>query len=709
MDYALKFQKLCQLKAMKLLLVLGIIASILVMQSSFTLPYGNVLSSLYTSGKVLLPGKSGVLVSDASPKSDMVGKLHLLDNSLAPDSSVVPGEATNMEVSAVEEETEHDDVSKGTDEDPKNELATEEDGDLDHDFEFDGERDPDKNAPSPSKVIELDKNSRSPNSQEQVDISSLGNTREPKEGSPVEQVRKSDNEFSLDNVQKEDNGLTLEKVVSGDTGSVFPPVASAPLLPLNNLSSLVLDARPTTSIISVNSNISPVGNKADEPLSKNEESGLVLQGGPVTRTNDVTLNKNTAIAKYNEEMPTPSVTSISEMSHILIQSRSTSQSMKPRWSSARDKEILFARSRIENAPIIKNDRELYAPLFRNISMFKRSYELMERMLKVYVYKEGQRPIFHSPPLKGIYASEGWFMKQMEGNKRFVVKDPRKAHLFYLPFSTRALQYTLYVPNSHSHKNLIEYLKNYLDTLVAKYPFWNRTGGADHFLAACHDWAPTETNDYMSSCIRALCNADVNVGFKIGKDASLPETYVRNARNPLRYLGGEPPSKRKILAFFAGGMHGYLRPILLKYWENKDPDMHIYGPMGGGKKNKMNYIQSMKTSKYCICAKGFEVNSPRVVEAIFFECVPVIISDNFVPPFFEVLDWEKFAVFVPEKDIPNLKNILLSIPEQKYLAMQMKVKKVQQHFLWHIKPVKYDVFHMILHSIWYNRVFQITNR
>lgn len=46
-----------------------------------------------------------------------------------------------------------------------------------------------------------------------------------------------------------------------------------------------------------------------------------------------------------------------------------------------------------------------------------------------------------------------------------------------------------------------------------------------------------------------------------------------------------------------------------------------------------------------------MNSPRVVEAIFYECVPVIISDNYVPPFFEVLEWEAFSVFVAEKDIP----------------------------------------------------------
>lgn len=217
-------------------------------------------------------------------------------------------------------------------------------------------------------------------------------------------------------------------------------------------------------------------------------------------------------------------------------------------------------------------------------------------------------------------------------------------------------------------------------------------------------APAETRQIMANCIRALCNADVREGFRLGKDASLPETFVRTPQNPLRQLGGKPPSQRRILAFFAGNMHGYLRPILLSHWENKDPDMKIFGKIKKTK-GQMSYAQYMKSSKYCICARGFEVNSPRVVEAIFYECVPVIISDNFVPPFFESLNWESFAVFVMEKDIPNLKKILLSISKKRYVEMQKRVKKVQQHFLWHSRPVKYDVFHMILHSIWYNRLLQ----
>lgn len=112
---------------------------------------------------------------------------------------------------------------------------------------------------------------------------------------------------------------------------------------------------------------------------------------------------------------------------------------------------------------------------------------MEKTLKVYVYKDGAKPIFHKPPIKGIYASEGWFMRSMERNRHFVVKDPKKAHLFYLPYSSRNLELTLYVPDSKNKRDLSLFLKNYVNSIASRYPFWNRTHGSDHFLVACHDW------------------------------------------------------------------------------------------------------------------------------------------------------------------------------------------------------------------------------
>ncbi|XP_019431629.1 PREDICTED: probable glycosyltransferase At3g07620 isoform X1 [Lupinus angustifolius] len=462
-----------------------------------------------------------------------------------------------------------------------------------------------------------------------------------------------------------------------------------------------LDAGLVTSDLFVTGEESSTvsGTQSVEMQPHNEKSLLLKTPLPV-------LNNESKIDTPNMRRKLVWPTSITEMNSLLLQSFNSS--MRPKWSSQRDRELLSAKLDIEKARIISNSSELYGPIFRDVSKFSRSYELMERKLKVYIYREGERPIFHQPKMRGLYASEGWFMKLTEGNKRFIVRDPRKAHLFYLPFSSQMLRVALSEQNLHS-KQMEQYLERYVQLIAGKYRFWNRTEGADHFLVACHDWASKITRQPMKKCIRSLCNANIAKGFQIGKDTTLPVTYIHSMMDPLKDLARKPPSEKSILAFFAGGMHGYLRPILLKHWENKEPDMKIFGPMARDIEGKRIYREYMNSSKYCICARGYEVHTPRIVEAIFSGCVPVIISDNYVPPFFEVLNWEAFSVHVRESDIPRLRNILVSIPEEKYLALHLGVEKVQQHFKWHKIPVKYDLFHMILHSIWNNRLSQIRTR
>lgn len=671
----------------RLLWVMGMVFAVVIVFQYFELPYGSALFSLFPAGKVPGVGNSSYAIGNSPSKPEMIGNMTFLNGSNSTDTY------------AIHERADNTGTSEGMDRNPKNDFLSDRNGGLNKSLGLDVDNGANKES-SAENPVELNRNSTVTN------VKNSDNGPAPEEAKEPKQILYQKNDTIDGDFPVGKDGKGTNTSASGHIGNEDPGFASpSPALPPltsspNAASATVVDIR-TPVVDSNTSLLEKNGTTATENIKK---SGL-FQGGLTPSGNNSSVNSVPEVNK-GVQMPMSAVISMSEMNDLLLLSHASSQSITPPRSSAVDQELLNARSLIENAPIIKNDPKLYAPLYRNVSMFKRSYELMENTLKVYIYREGKKPVFHQPPLKGIYASEGWFMKLLEANKKFITKNPRKAHLFYLPFSSRMLEITLYVPNSHNHKNLIQYLQNYLDMIAVKHPFWNRTGGADHFLVACHDWAPAETRGQMDKCIRALCNADMKAGFVLGKDVSLPETLVHSPQNLLRGLGGNPPSQRSILAFFAGNMHGYVRPILLQHWENKDPDMKIFSRMPKTKGNK-NYIRNMKSSKYCICAKGYEVNSPRVVEAIFYECVPVFISDNFVPPFFEVLNWESFAVFVLEKDIPNLKSILLSIPKKRYLELQMGVKKVQQHFLWHDKPVKYDIFHMILHSIWYNRLYQIS--
>ena len=117
----------------------------------------------------------------------------------------------------------------------------------------------------------------------------------------------------------------------------------------------------------------------------------------------------------------------------------------------------------------------------------RSYLEMEKLFKVYVYEEGEPPVFHDGPCRSIYSTEGRFIYSMEMESRLRTRDPDLAHAFFLPFSVVKMVKMIYEPNSHDMGPLKRTVSDYINVLSTKYPYWNRSLGADHFMLSCHDW------------------------------------------------------------------------------------------------------------------------------------------------------------------------------------------------------------------------------
>ncbi|KAF3644877.1 putative glycosyltransferase [Capsicum annuum] len=362
------------------------------------------------------------------------------------------------------------------------------------------------------------------------------------------------------------------------------------------------------------------------------------------------------------------------------------------------------REAARNASMILNHQDPdYAPqgpIYRNANAFHRSYLEMENNFKLYVYEEGEPPIFHNGPCRSIYSTEGRFIYEMEKGNMYRTKDPEEALVYFLPFSVVLMVRYLYVSGAHMHA-IGRTVADYIHVISSRYSFWNTSFGADHFMLSCHDWGPHTTSyvpHLFNNSIRVLCNANTSEGFNPQKDVSLAEINLKTG-DITGLTGGPSPSRRSTLAFFAGGLHGAIRNELMQQWKGKDQDVLVYEKLPPGK----SYESMLKNSKFCLCPSGYEVASPRVVESIYAECVAVLISDGYVPPFSDVLNWNAFSVKVDVKDIPNIKKILMSISQSQYLRMHRRVKQVQRHFMNNGSPKRFDLFHMIVHSIWLRRL------
>lgn len=376
------------------------------------------------------------------------------------------------------------------------------------------------------------------------------------------------------------------------------------------------------------------------------------------------------------------------------------------------------RKKDKISPLPDKDYVPMGPVYRNAHAFHRSYLEMERQLKVYVYEEGEPPVFHDGPCRSIYSTEGRFIHSMETEteegRRLRTRDPARAHVFFLPFSVVKMVQTIYEPGSRDMAPLKRTVADYVRVLSSKYPYWNRSLGADHFMLSCHDWGPYVSSanaQLFGNSIRVLCNANTSEGFDPARDVdvSLPEVNLRSDAVE-RQVGGPSASRRPVLAFFAGGNHGPVRPALLAHWGpggrrgGGDPDVRVseYLPRGGG---APSYADMMRRSRFCLCPGGYEVASPRLAEALYLGCVPVVVDDGeYALPFADVLDWDAFALRLRVADIPRLKEILAAVSPRQYIRMQRRVRMVRRHFMLHGGPPRrYDAFHMILHSVWLRRL------
>eukprot|EP00127_Corallochytrium_limacisporum_P004520 Clim_evm20s166 gene=Clim_evmTU20s166 len=299
-----------------------------------------------------------------------------------------------------------------------------------------------------------------------------------------------------------------------------------------------------------------------------------------------------------------------------------------------------------------------------------------------------------------YGLERHMAKVLQQRGPFTTSDPKDADMYYVPLLPCVARWELRWKGIHrdDYEKNVEFAKEYLKRgfshVMTDFPFWSRTDGKDHFWTSSHDGGITRAELAPASAtdnpVIIVNSADETRGFDPCKDISgIPN--IDFARPNVGRGGDGLTQERNRLAFFAGNLQNVQLRKNFAHLFSDHPQFDVFQ----GRLAEEEYTDHLATHTFCIHMRGHQVWSPRVIEYLWFGCIPVILSDDYHLPLGNILDWREFAVILCEDDMPHLSEILESISEDQISKMQNRLKEVWEYFVYHQEATPGDATWMTI--------------
>jgi len=100
--------------------------------------------------------------------------------------------------------------------------------------------------------------------------------------------------------------------------------------------------------------------------------------------------------------------------------------------------------------------------------------------------------------------------------------------------------------------------------------------------------------------------------------------------------------------------------------------------------RKKFVDNIIESDYTICIRGYGNNSIRFFETLCCGRIPIFLDTDSTVPFENVIDWKSLCVWVEEKDIDNIGDIVAdfhnSISEEDFKALQKKLRGIWEEYL-----------------------------
>ncbi|XP_053209771.1 exostosin-1-like [Panonychus citri] len=171
-------------------------------------------------------------------------------------------------------------------------------------------------------------------------------------------------------------------------------------------------------------------------------------------------------------------------------------------------------------------------------------------------------------------------------------------------------------------------------------------------------------------------------------------------------------KKNLLVFkgkrYTHGIGSETRNTL--YHLHNDHDILIYTTCKHGKKwkdakderctkdnrdyDKYDYLSLMANSTFCLVPRGRRLGSFRFLEALAFGCIPVLLSNNWVKPFEDVIDWSEAVVEGDERSLLQLPEIMRSYDWKKIEKMASRSKSLYDTYFSSVEKIVFTTIAII---------------
>eukprot|EP00933_Yihiella_yeosuensis_P038287 TRINITY_DN32228_c0_g1_i1.p1 TRINITY_DN32228_c0_g1~~TRINITY_DN32228_c0_g1_i1.p1 ORF type:complete len:372 (+),score=54.18 TRINITY_DN32228_c0_g1_i1:146-1261(+) len=141
-------------------------------------------------------------------------------------------------------------------------------------------------------------------------------------------------------------------------------------------------------------------------------------------------------------------------------------------------------------------------------------------------------------------------------------------------------------------------------------------------------------------------------------------------------------QRKLLAAFCGhaSQSTPFREATIESW-NKESDIEIVLSDVGRQwlsrdwptahPSKSQYASLMRDSDFSLCTRGDQLATRRVFESLSFGTIPVILADDWLLPFDEIINWQEIAVIVKQHAWTTVPELLRSISASERCLMRKR--------------------------------------